>query len=758
MDIIISRPKFSYMVIIYIVISIIFISTSISCNRFNIPRIQDKEIKNIEVSPPLPTPSVPQDNEVAKEENHEADKIKEENTEVEIVETYANTLDDLYIDNIFGFSMNYPVNWQVNSTGSVPSIAEITLDSQNGIGDVYLVYSDGDTADRDILNEFIKPIKQQANFTINSEVKLQLNNGNNAFRLLYQWGNSENPQTGFIQSSSDKIKNYIILFETDSNIFNQYFESINLLFDSFDVFEPQPYDIPRYESLVLHLDNGPVSLDPAFATGAKSIQYIQQIFSGLTGFNKQGLLQPDLAESWSVSKDGKTYIFYIKENAQYHSGRQVKSIDVQYSWERALKSENKKNVLNYLGDIAGANEFSEGIITYLEGFKIINDQQFQIELNNSTPYFLSKLSHSHTFLVDLEQIERYSTNNRAWEINAIGTGPFIIGDWIPGLIMYLYPHQNYHLNKPQINSLIFRLYAGQPALMYQSGEIDATTLYSDEVMSIYNSDLLYGGSPIKESNLIKSTEMSTYYIGFNTQSIPFDDINVRKAFALASNSEQLVQEYFGGVHETAYGLIPPEMPHYQSNLSKKDYKYDTDLAIEYLSKSKYYKEGTLPDIFYSTPGYGGPNQLIKGLIDSWILNLGVNITINVFPPDLYYSSFENQTYDMYDYGWIADYPDPQNFLYSLFHSNAGNNKSKLNDPFYDSIIDKSSNENDQDVRIQYYKQAEDKLLNDSILIPLYHGATFALIKDHVTDINFTPYGMLDLRDVKISNYSTISMS
>jgi ABC-type oligopeptide transport system substrate-binding subunit len=113
---------------------------------------------------------------------------------------------------------------------------------------------------------------------------------------------------------------------------------------------------------------------------------------------------------------------------------------------------------------------------------------------------------------------------------------------------------------------------------------------------------------------------------------------------------------------------------------------------------------------------------------------------------------------MYDYGWIADYPDPQNFLYSLFHSNAGNNKSKLNDPFYDSIIDKSSNENDQDVRIQYYKQAEDKLLNDSILIPLYHGATFALIKDHVTDINFTPYGMLDLRDVKISNYSTISMS
>ena len=758
MDIIISRPKFSYMVIIYIVISIIFISTSISCNRFNIPRIQDKETKNIEVLDPTPTPvpSLHEDNIIQKEENYKGDKPKEDNKEIEKPQTNNITLGDLYIDKIFGFSINYPINWRVNSTGSVPSIAEITFDSQNAIGDVYLVYTDGNTTDRDILNQFIEPIRQQQNFTINSEVELKLKNGNNAFRLMYQWGNSENSKTGFIQTSSDKIKNYIIIFEIDSNIFNQYFETINLLFESFDVFEPQPYDIPRYESLVLHLDTGPVSLDPAFATGAKSIQYIQQIFSGLTGFDKQGLLQPDLAESWTVSKDGKTYTFYIKKNAQYHSGRPVKSIDVQYSWERALKSENKNNVLNYLGDITGSIDFSEGNISNLEGFSIINDQQFQIELNNPTPHFLSKLSHSHTFIVDLEQIERYSSNNRAWEIEAIGTGPFIIGDWIPGLIMYLYPHQNYHLNKPQINSLIFRLYAGQPALMYQSGEIDATTLYSDEVMNIYNSDLLYGGSPIKESNLIKSTEMSTYYIGFNTQSVPFDDINVRKAFALASNSKQLVQEYFGDVHEIAYGLIPPEMPNYQSNLSSKNYKYDSDLAIEYLSKSKYYKDGTLPDIFYSTSGYDGPNRLIKGLIDSWILNLGVNITTNVYPPDQYYSSFENQTYDIYDYGWIADYPDPQNFLYSLFHSSAGNNKSNLNDPLYDLIIDQSSIENDQNIRSQYYKQAEDKLFDDSIIIPLYHGATFALIKEHVTDINFTPYGMLDLRDVKISNYLTIS--
>ena len=113
-------------------------------------------------------------------------------------------------------------------------------------------------------------------------------------------------------------------------------------------------------------------------------------------------------------------------------------------------------------------------------------------------------------------------------------------------------------------------------------------------------------------------------------------------------------------------------------------------------------------------------------------------------------------YDIYDYGWIADYPDPHNFLYSLFHSKAGSNVSKYNNPDYDSLIDLATMETNEDKRIQYYIDAEEKLINDAVLIPLYHGSTFALIKDHVSDINFTPYGMLDLRDVKISNFKTVS--
>ena len=330
-----------------------------------------------------------------------------------------------------------------------------------------------------------------------------------------------------------------------------------------------------------------------------------------------------------------------------------------------------------------------------------------------------------------------------------------MGDWIPGVIMYLYPYPDYHLNKPEIDSLIFRLYGGKPALMYQSGEIDATTLYSDEVIDIYNSDLIFGGSPVKEQNLIKSTEMSTYYIGFNTQSIPFDDVNVRKAFAKSSNVEAIVENYFESVHQNAYGLIPPQMTDFNSGINKESYKYDPELALKYLSNSKYYLDQTLPDIFYSTPGYIGPNGLINEIIDSWINNLNVNITTNVIPPDQYYYSFDKLNYDIYDYGWIADYPDPHNFLFSLFHSKAGNNVSKYINSDYDSLIELATLETNQEQRIQYYINAEAKLIDEAVLIPLYHGNTFALIKDHVSDVNFTPYGMLDLRDVKISNFSTV---
>ena len=752
------------MKISYILFIIAFLLTTLACSRFDLPRIQDKSIPS-EIITLTPTPTatlIPNDenkNNGSAEDNVSNPKDTDSNIvsgNNHLKEKIVPVLDDLYIDNLFGFSIKYPSNWIVDSTKTVPSIAEIKLTPDNVIGDIYLLYTDGNLSNVDIVDQFISPIKQQPDFTILSETNLTLANDNEAYQIQYQWKDTNSLKNGFVQSVTDKIKNYIIIFEIDSLIYENNLSTIRLLANSFQSLEPQPYDIPRYESLVLHIDSGPVSLDPAFATGAKSIQYIQQIFSGLTGFDKDGYLQPDIADTWLISEDAHTYTFTIKDNATYHSGRKVTSNDIQYSWERALKSQNKKNVLNYLGDILGAKEFSSGDIDNLEGFNIIDDSKFEIKLVSPTPYFISKLSHSHTFLVDSEQLIRYSENNRAWEANPIGTGPFVMGDWLPGVIMYLYPYPDYHLNKPEIDSLIFRLYGGKPALMYQSGEIDATTLFSDEVIDIYNSDLIFGGSPVKEQNLIKSTEMSTYYIGFNTQSIPFDDINVRKAFAQSSNVETIVSNYFESVHQNAYGLIPPQMPDFNSNLDNNDYIYDPESALNYLSNSNYYLDKTLPDIFYNTPGYSGPNALISEIINSWIDNLGVNITTNVIPPDQYYYSIDKVSYDIYDYGWIADYPDPHNFLYSLFHSKAGSNVSKYNNPDYDSLIDLATMETNEDKRIQYYIDAEEKLINDVVLIPLYHGSTFALIKDHVSDINFTPYGMLDLRDVKISNFSTVS--
>ena len=752
------------MKISYILFIIAFLLTTLACSRFDLPRIQDKSIPpEIITLTPTPTATLIPNDESKNNGSAEDNVSNPKDTDSNIVsgnndlkEKFVPVLDDLYIDNLFGFSIKYPSNWIVDSTKSVPSIAEIKLTPDDIIGDIYLLYTDGNLSNVDIVDQFISPIKQQPDFTILSETNLTLANDNEAYQIQYQWKDTNSLKNGFVQSVTDKIKNYIIIFEIDSLIYENNLSTIRLLANSFQSLEPQPYDIPRYESLVLHIDSGPVSLDPAFATGAKSIQYIQQIFSGLTGFDKDGYLQPDIADTWLISEDAHTYTFTIKDNATYHSGRKVTSIDIQYSWERALKSQNKKNVLNYLGDILGAREFSSGDIDNLEGFNIIDDSKFEIKLVSPTPYFISKLSHSHTFLVDSEQFARYSENNRAWEANPIGTGPFVMGDWLPGVIMYLYPYPDYHLNKPEIDSLIFRLYGGKPALMYQSGEIDATTLFSDEVIDIYNSDLIFGGSPVKEQNLIKSTEMSTYYIGFNTQSIPFDDINVRKAFAQSSNVETIVSNYFESVHQNAYGLIPPQMPDFNSNLDNNDYIYDPESALNYLSNSNYYLDKTLPDIFYNTPGYSGPNALISEIINSWIDNLGVNITTNVIPPDQYYYSIDKVSYDIYDYGWIADIPDPHNFLYSLFHSKAGSNVSKYNNPDYDSLIDLATMETNEDKRIQYYIDAEEKLINDAVLIPLYHGSTFALIKDHVSDINFTPYGMLDLRDVKISNFSTVS--
>ena len=149
----------------------------------------------------------------------------------------------------------------------------------------------------------------------------------------------------------------------------------------------------------------PLFLDPAVAQDAESATYIVEIFSGLVRLDTDLKIQPDLAERWDVSPDGKTYTFHLNPKAQFQDGRPVTAGDVKYSWERALSPDTASVVAaNFLGDIVGAKDVANGNAKEISGLKVVDDETLAVTIDAAKSYFLYKLTYPTAFVVDQKQI------------------------------------------------------------------------------------------------------------------------------------------------------------------------------------------------------------------------------------------------------------------------------------------------------------------------------------------------------------------
>ncbi len=153
-------------------------------------------------------------------------------------------------------------------------------------------------------------------------------------------------------------------------------------------------------------DSGPLTLDPAISSEMSSHIYVMQIFSGLVKFDTQLKPVPDIAESWNISDDGKTYTFKLRKDAKFHDGRPVTAADIKYSLERACNPDtNSQTASTYLGDIVGVQDVLAGKTRDLAGVKVIDDYTLEITIDAPKAYFLSKMAYPTAFVVDKKNVE-----------------------------------------------------------------------------------------------------------------------------------------------------------------------------------------------------------------------------------------------------------------------------------------------------------------------------------------------------------------
>jgi oligopeptide transport system substrate-binding protein len=487
-------------------------------------------------------------------------------------------------------------------------------------------------------------------------------------------------------------------------------------------------------------DTGPVTLDPAISADMSSHSYVMQIFSGLVRLDHELNIVPDIAESLpEESPDGKTYTFHLRQGAKFHNGKEVKAVDFKYSWERACDPDTKSGTAaTYLGDIVGAKDMLAGVAEEISGIEVIGDYTLRVTIDAPKAYFLNKLAYPTAFVVDRANVE----SGKNWWQEPNGTGPFKLREWKAGEWLVLERSQIYYGEPAKLERVVFYLLTGAPMALYETGQIDVTpvsAIYIDQVTDETNQF---------HQELAVTPELSLYYIGFNTAQPPFDDVNVRRAFCHAVDKERIAKVILRDMMNEADGILPPGIPGYNEALEGLD--YDVEKAIELIADSRYGDALNLPPITLTVDGYGNSIPSYLGaIIQEWQQNLGVEISVRQLEPENFLYNLKQEKDEMFVMGWIADYPDPHNFLDILFYTGSENNISEYSNPTVDTLLDQAAIEQDESVRLSMYQQAEQLIVDDAPCLSLFHGTNYILVKSYVQEYELSPLGIPDLSKVYI---------
>jgi len=467
----------------------------------------------------------------------------------------------------------------------------------------------------------------------------------------------------------------------------------------------------------------PITLDPALAGDAGSATYIVEIFGGLVTLDKNLKVVPDIAESWTVSPDGTVYTFKLRRNAQFHDGRPVTAEDFKYSLDRTAKLGQTASATAdaYLGDIVGARDVTRGRADSISGVKVIDDSTLEITIDAPKAYFLAKLTYPTAFVVDKQQVE---SNPRNWTRKPNGTGPYKMAEWRLNERIILQANDRYHLGAPSVKRVLYILAGGSALTQYENDELDMTSIGVNDIERV--------ASPRDPLNAEYKSgpELSISYIGFNTKVPPFDDPKVRQAFAMSIDREQIARVVLKNMVPVANGIMMPGLPGYNQN--SKALAFDPQRAKQLLAESKYKDARGLGQITLTEIG-GGANAGIttQAILEMWRTNLGVEVSIAQSEAASFFDDLDRGRLQMFDIGWIMDYPDPEDVIDLLFYSRSRQNNTGYSNPQVDALIEQARTEQDVTKRLQLYQEAEQLIIQDAPWVPLYFGRSHIVVKPYV---------------------------
>lgn len=480
------------------------------------------------------------------------------------------------------------------------------------------------------------------------------------------------------------------------------------------------------------------SLDPAKASDSQDFTVIGLIYGGLVRLDGDLHIVADLAESWTVSDDALTYTFTLRPDAKFSDGTPITSADVIWSLEHALDPETGGWTGEYyLYNIQGAQDILDGTTTDLTGATAPDDQTVVLNLVQPSAYFLDQLTFGSAKVISRAAVEADPTG---WDQKPVSSGPFMVDQWNHTQNLILVPNP-YYWQQPSVSQITMPFIQDSETAyqLYRTGELDIMGSQQNGVPSVHIPEVQ------SLPDFQQTASFATRYVGFNVTIPPFDDVHVRRAFALAIDKETLANQVLGGTVVATDRILPDGIP--GSELPITGLHFDAAAAQAELDAA-----GVTADSLGTiklTYGTEGDNERVVTVLQSmWRDNLGVDVQLD--PLELTtFSARLNETTEnpetglqMYFSIWGADYPDPQNFL-QLLHGGSVFNNGHYSNSEYDALLDQADvMTGDLEGRLQLYNQAEQIAVDEVGWLPLYNPRLNVLVKPYVQGIVFTGQGLV----------------
>ncbi|MBI5197991.1 MAG: ABC transporter substrate-binding protein [Nitrospirae bacterium] len=504
----------------------------------------------------------------------------------------------------------------------------------------------------------------------------------------------------------------------------------------------KPEREPGY--LILRLNTNPTTLDPAHIVDVTGGTLAAKLFNGLVQFGEDLSIRPDIAKGWEISPDQRVYLFHLRDDVLFSTGEPVRAQDVKYSFERVLSPETRSPMTWVLDRIDEAESFMTGRAPEISGIAVLDDHTLKIRLKAPFAPFLGLLAMPPASIVPRAAVERWKDD---FASHPVGTGPYQMTQWTPGQSIRLAANPSYFGEKPGLRGILYRIIPEDLTAVaeFETGGLDAIAIPAAEYRR-------YLRDPIWSSLILSQTGLNTYYVGLNCSRPPLSDYRVRQAIQMAIDVEKILHTIYENRGDRALGPVPPALWNSgdtilnsvtaETSIVSPEFRYDPARAKELL------KEAGYPNGFSMTFTITPDPEIVDVVetIQSFLKAVSIHAEIR----QLEWSAFKKATVegktDAFYLSWWADYPDPENFLFPVFHSSnrgAGGNRSHFSDPVTDRWIESAQNNADPEQRMNLYRQAERRIVEQSPWIFLWHKKDFVVHQPWVKGLRLYPIYSMD---------------